>query len=52
MKKSFEKSISDKKFPDGQTLTDIKKFAQDKFKALSQAVKDKSKAKDKSGQEL
>ena len=52
LKKSFEKSISDKKFPDGQTLTDIKKFAQDKFKALSQAVKDKSKAKDKSGQEL
>ena len=52
LKKSFEKSISDKKFPDRQTLTDIKKFAQEKFKALSQAVKDKSKAKDKSGQEL
>lgn len=50
--RSFEKSIRDSKFPDRQTLTDIKKFAQDKFKALSQAVKDKSKAKDKSGQEL
>lgn len=52
IKKSFEKNISDKKFPDRQTLTDIKKFAQEKFKVLSQAVKDKSKAKDKSGQEL
>lgn len=50
--RSFEKSIRDSKFPDRQTLTDIKKFAQEKFKALSQAVKDKSKAKDKSGQEL
>lgn len=50
--RSFEKSIRDSKFPDRQTLGGLKKFAQEKFKALSQAVKDKSKAKDKSGQEL
>ena len=50
--RSFEKSIRDSKFPDRQTLGGLKQFAQDKFKALSQAVKDKSKAKDKSGQEL
>ncbi len=52
LKKSFEKSISDKKFPDRQTLTDIKKFAQDKFKELSQTVKDKIISKGKGGQEL
>ncbi len=52
IKKSFEKSIRDSKFPDRQTLGGLKQFAQEKFKALSQAVKDKSKAKDKSGQEL
>ena len=52
LKKSFEKSISDKKFPDRQTLSDIKKFAQDKFKELSQAVKDKVISKGKGGQEL
>lgn len=52
LKKSFEKSISDKKFPDRQTLTDIKKFAQDKFKELSQTVKDKVISKGKGGQEL
>ena len=52
LKKSFEKSISDKKFPDRQTLTDIKKFAQDKFKELSQNVKDKVISKGKGGQEL
>ena len=50
--RSFEKSIRDNKFPDRQTLGGLKQFAQEKFKALSQAVKDKSKAKDKSGQEL
>lgn len=50
--RSFEKSIRDSKFPDRQTLVGLKQFAQEKFKALSQAVKDKSKAKDKSGQEL
>lgn len=50
--RSFEKSIRDSKFPDRQTLGGLKQFAQEKFKALSQAVKDKSKAKDKSGQEL
>lgn len=50
--RSFEKSIRDSKFPDRQTLGGLKQFAQKKFKALSQAVKDKSKAKDKSGQEL
>ena len=50
--RSFEKCIRDSKFPDRQTLGGLKQFAQDKFKALSQAVKDKSKAKDKSGQEL
>lgn len=52
IKKSFEKSISDKKFPDRQTLTDIKKFAQEKFKELSQNVKDKVISKGKGGQEL
>ncbi len=52
LKKSFEKSISDKKFPDRQTLTDIKKFAQDKFKEISQTVKDKVISKGKGGQEL
>lgn len=50
--RSFEKSIRDSKFPDRQTLGGLKQFAQEKFKALSQAVKDKPKAKDKSGQEL
>ena len=50
--RSFEKSIRDSKFPDRQTLGGLKQFAQEKFKALSQAVKDKSKVKDKSGQEL
>ncbi len=50
--RSFEKSIRYSKFPDRQTLGGLKQFAQEKFKALSQAVKDKSKAKDKSGQEL
>lgn len=50
IKKSFEKSIRDSKFPDRQTLSGLKQFAQEKFKALSQAVK--PKAKDKSGQEL
>lgn len=50
--RSFEKSIWDSKFPDRQTLGGLKQFAQEKFKALSQAVKDKSKVKDKSGQEL
>lgn len=48
--RSFEKSIRDSKFPDRQTLLGLKQFAQEKFKALSQAVK--PKAKDKSGQEL
>ena len=52
IKKSFEKSISDKKCPDRQTLTDIKKFAQDKFKEISQTVKDKVISKGKGGQEL
>lgn len=50
--RSFEKSIRDSKFPDRQTLTDIKKFAQDKFKELSQTVKDKVISKGKGGQEL
>ena len=50
--RSFEKSIRDSKFPDRQTLTDIKKFAQDKFKELSQTVKDKIISKGKGGQEL
>lgn len=50
--RSFEKSIRDSKFPDRQTLTDIKKFAQDKFKEISQTVKDKVISKGKGGQEL
>lgn len=50
--RSFEKSIRNSKFPDRQTLTDIKKFAQDKFKELSQTVKDKIISKGKGGQEL
>ena len=50
--RSFEKSIRDSKYPDRQTLTDIKKFAQDKFKELSQTVKDKIISKGKGGQEL
>lgn len=52
IKKSFEKSISDKKCPDKQTLIEIKHFAQEKFKEISQAVKDKVISKSKSGQEL
>lgn len=51
IKKSFEKSISDKKCPDRQTLSEIKHFAQEKFKELSQAVKDKVITKGKGGQE-
>ena len=51
IKKSFEKSISDKKCPDRQTLSEIKHFAQEKFKELSQAVKDKVISKGKGGQE-
>ena len=50
--RSFEKSIRGSKFPDRQTLTDIKKFAQDKYKELSQTVKDKIISKGKGGQEL
>ena len=49
--KSFEKSISDKKCPDRQTLSEIKHFAQEKFKEISQAVKDKVISKGKGGQE-
>ena len=51
IKKSFEKSISDKKCPDRQTLSEIKHFAQEKFKEISQAVKDKVISKGKGGQE-
>ena len=51
IKKSFEKSISDKKCPDRQTLSEIKHFAQEKFKEISQAVKDKVITKGKGGQE-
>ncbi len=51
IKKSFEKSISDKKCPDRQTLSEIKHFAQEKFKEISQAVKDKVISKGKEGQE-
>ena len=49
--RSFEKSISDKKCPDRQTLSEIKHFAQEKFKEISQAVKDKVISKGKRGQE-
>lgn len=51
IKKSFEKSISDKKCSDRQTLSEIKHFAQEKFKEISQAVKDKVITKGKGGQE-
>ena len=51
IQKSFEKSISDKKCPDRQTLSEIKHFAQEKFKEISQAVKDKVITKGKGGQE-
>lgn len=51
IKRSFEKSISDKKCPDRQTLSEIKHFAQEKFKEISQAVKDKVITKGKGGQE-
>ena len=51
IKKSFEKSISDKKCSDRQTLSEIKHFAQEKFKEISQAVKDKVISKGKEGQE-
>lgn len=51
IKKSFEKSISDKKCPDRQTLSEIKHFAQEKFKEISQTVKDKVITKGKGGQE-
>lgn len=51
IKKSFEKSISDKKCPDRQTLSEIKHFAQEKFKEISQAVKEKVISKSKGGQE-
>ena len=51
IKKSFEKSISDKKCHDRQTLSEIKHFAQEKFKEISQAIKDKVITKGKGGQE-
>lgn len=50
--RSFEKCIRDSKFPDRQTLGGLKQFAQDKFKELSQTVKDKVISKGKGGQEL
>lgn len=50
--RSFEKSIRDNKFPDRQTLGGLKQFAQDKFKELSQTVKDRVISKGKGGQEL
>ena len=50
--RSFEKSIRDSKFPDRQTLGGLKQFAQEKFKELSQTVKDKIISKGKGGQEL
>lgn len=52
IKKSFEKNISEKSSPDKQTLSGLKKFAQDKFKEISQAVKDKTISKGKGGREL
>lgn len=52
IKKSFEKNISEKSSPDKQTLGGLKKFAQDKFKEISQAVKDKTISKGKGGREL
>lgn len=52
IKKSFEKNISEKSSPDKQTLGSLKKFAQDKFKEISQAVKDKTLSKGKGGREL
>lgn len=52
IKKSFEKNISEKSSPDKQTLGGLKKFAQDKFKEISQAVKDKALSKVKGGREL
>ena len=50
--RSFEKSIRDSKFPDRQTLGGLKQFAQEKFKELSQTVKDKIISKGKGGQVL
>lgn len=52
IKKSFEKNISEKSNPDKQTLGDLKKFAQEKFKEISQSVKDKTLSKGKGGREL
>ncbi len=52
IKKSFEKSISEAKSPEKQTLCGLKQFAQDKFKEISQTVKDKVISKDKGGQAL
>ena len=52
IKKSFEKNISEKNSPDKQTLAGLKKFAQDKFKEISHAVKDKTISKGKGGREL
>lgn len=52
IKKSFEKNISEKNSPDKQTLGGLKRFAQDKFKEISQAVKDKTLSKGKGGREL
>ena len=52
IKKSFEKSIFDKSSPDRQTLGGLKKFAQEKFKEISQAVKDKTLSKGRGGREL
>ena len=53
IKKSFEKNIRDRKIPDKQKLSELKSYAADKIKELSNAVKDKavSLGRSKGGQE-
>lgn len=53
IKKSFEKNIRDRKTPDKQKLSELKSYAADKIKELSNAVKDKavSLGRSKGGQE-
>lgn len=53
IKRSAEKNIREAKNPDRQTLSEIKAYAADKIKELSQAVKDKAVyiGKSKGGQE-
>ena len=42
IRRSFEKNINEKRHPDKQTLGELKKFASEKIKEVTQAVKEKT----------